>query len=933
MLLTDSTFSFSFVATPVSMIDREPRPPMFPVTPTEPSWASNLLPHLSAIFENTQDAIWSVDTERQLVVYNSFFEQRIRSWWNLEVAPGMRHGGRKGAEAEFWNDIYTRVLHGKPVVAQREYKRAEGDAFVEFSLNPIWNSEAIIVGAAGIGRDVTHIRELDAETRRREAAYRHLLDSTTDFIWSIDREYRFTNFNSPLQATVRKTLNTELAVGMSYLNLVEQHADFWRTSYDRVFAGELLTVERSFTTAHGSGTVEFSLSPMRDADGRVVGVSGVGRDVTRVRELSNEIRLRETTYRQVLDSSIDAIWSIDTAYRFTSFNAFLFKILKLATGQEIAVGMYHLTVGEPDEGEFWKGAYDRAFAGEQFKIEREYSNAAGYAIVEFSLNPIWEGNQIIGVSGVGRDITPLRTLAHALETSEKAYRLLFLDSPLPMWTVDLETLRFAQFNRATLQLYGYTEEEFQELTLLDVHPERDREYFANQILKDIKADPDERHKHSQHHRKNGKIIDVEIYSHYYEFEGRPSRLTLIKDISKQRRAETRLVEANERFRLAADAVTSVIWDWNARTDHVECFGPLERVIGFNAASLGSQSIRFWIERIHPEDRWPVARNLIRSLQGGSHFELECRLRRRDGHYSYIWTKGTIVRSGAGVPIRIVGSSLDITERKRMELELEHERETAILARERAEEMSRLKSNFLANMSHEIRTPLTAILGFAELLSEDLDDPEKRLQASIIQASGTRLLETINHILDLARIEAGKIELHLAEHSVLRAMEESVTLLRPLAETKGLRLVISDNATDIKARIDILYFHQILTNLIGNAIKFTSSGTITISTWDCHNPEDADCLKTTQSEERTVIGTVPCPCIAIEVADEGVGISKEFLPRIFDEFKQESAGYDRNYEGTGIGLTITAKLVEMMHGSITVISKLGEGSRFIVQLPL
>lgn len=262
----------------------------------------------------------------------------------------------------------------------------------------------------------------------------------------------------------------------------------------------------------------------------------------------------------------------------------------------------------------------------------------------------------------------------------------------------------------------------------------------------------------------------------------------------------------------------------------------------------------------------------------------------------------------------------------MEREILHERELAIVAKERAEEMNRLKTNFLANMSHEIRTPLTAILGFAELLHDEMIDPEKKAQAGMIQSSGNRLLETINQILNLARIEAGKVELNPISLPLAETIEECARLLRPLADKKGVRLNVRQTPRNLRAPMDKLYFNQVLTNLIGNAIKFTDSGQVEIVLDSYDSPDDVP-----QSDLR--IGEASFPCAAIEVRDEGIGISKEFLPHIFDEFKQESAGYDRNYEGTGIGLTITAKLVELMRGAITVSSESGEGSRFIVQLPL
>lgn len=782
--------------------------------PTSPSDAGKgtlpLLSHLVAIFENTHDAIWSVDCDRRFVTFNSFLYDRVLAWWGVEIALGVMHGGTAGEEAEFWNDVYTRTFRGENVVAQREYHNVESEAFIEFSLSPIRDSTGTIIGAAGIGRDITHIRQMSAEIIEREAAFRNVLDSTGDVIWSVDTEYRLTTYNS-----------------------------------------------------------------------------------------------------------------------------FLHGIILAAMGKEISVGMSYVELGPPEDDEFWRSSFDRALAGEHITVEREYINPAGHAIVEFSLSPIRENGRIIGVAGVGRDVMRLHEIQDALARSEQAYRQLFEDSPLPMWTLDLETLRFTQFNGAALKFYGYSEEEFRQLTIYDIRPPEDREKFANVTVPALRADRGDRHYQSKHIRKNGKALDVEVFSHYLEIDGRPARLTLVKDITQQRQAELDVIKANERFRLASEAITSVVWEWD-RTGYIECFGPLERLLGFTTGEADKVPSQFWKQRIHAEDRWRIGRQFISATQTQSRFEAEFRLRRKNGQYIHTWSTAAIIRNEAGRAIRIIGSTLDITERKQMEFEIRHERELAVIAKERAEEMSRLKSSFLANMSHEIRTPLTAILGFAEILSEDLHDPEKRSHAQMIHSGGKRLLATINQVLDLARIEAGKIELSPTYVRVLPTVEECAATLRPLADKKKLRLRVKERSSNVRASIDTLYFHQVLTNLIGNAIKFTNSGEITVSLWQCNNASDAarfDPLGAAPNEDHLKAGNVSYPCFAIEVHDDGVGISKEFLPRIFDEFKQESVGYNRNYEGTGIGLTITAKLVELMHGSITVRSELDKGSRFIVQLPL
>ena len=243
---------------------------------------------------------------------------------------------------------------------------------------------------------------------------------------------------------------------------------------------------------------------------------------------------------------------------------------------------------------------------------------------------------------------------------------------------------------------------------------------------------------------------------------------------------------------------------------------------------------------------------------------------------------------------------DITARKTYEASL-------IEAKERAEELAELKSAFLTNMSHEFRTPLTGILGFANTLAHELDDFHREF-AELIEQNAHRLLDTLNGVLDLARLESGTVEAQVQATNLVEETDTVMRLLTPLAEGRGLTLCATYDLEQTVAHIDPLFFNRVLTNLVGNAIKFTEEGFITVRLRD-HNHE-----------------------IVLEVEDTGIGISETFLPFLFDEFRQESMGLSRSHEGSGLGLAITQRLVRAMSGTIGVRSTRGEGSTFTVRLP-
>jgi CheY-like chemotaxis protein len=249
---------------------------------------------------------------------------------------------------------------------------------------------------------------------------------------------------------------------------------------------------------------------------------------------------------------------------------------------------------------------------------------------------------------------------------------------------------------------------------------------------------------------------------------------------------------------------------------------------------------------------------------------------------------------------------DISEAKKLQQELK-------IAKHAAEQASQAKSDFLANMSHEIRTPMTGLLGFIEALQKTEDDPQKIKQFKIVQNSGNTLLNIINDILDFSKIESGKMELDCTPIPLLENLYNSIENFSTLADSKNINLLsaIDENVPECIMG-DITRIKQVLFNLISNAIKFTNeSGTIT--------------LKAYFEAENNLLH--------IEVLDTGIGISQHNLQKIFESFSQEDISTTRKFGGTGLGISISAKLVQLMGGTLEVNSKVGEGSRFYFEIPI
>ncbi len=367
----------------------------------------------------------------------------------------------------------------------------------------------------------------------------------------------------------------------------------------------------------------------------------------------------------------------------------------------------------------------------------------------------------------------------------------------------------------------------------------------------------------------------------------------------ERMAETHasLQAHEERYRAMIEYTSDLILILDQRLQVVFASPSCEGLLGLPPeAVVGKPALSF----LHLEDRHSIHRAILNGRKNPSAVtSAEARFRHRNGTWRYIAFKARNLIDQPGINGILINAH-DITEAKRSEHEL-------VVVKNQAEEMVRLKSAFLTNMSHEIRTPLTGILGFAQILRSEVGEPYRDLVTSIEQ-SGQRLLNTLNSVLDLAQLESESVRLKMAELNVFEEVLGTVQMLKPLADMKGLVLDIETVSEFLIARLDRVYLHRIINNLVGNAIKFTEAGGVTV-----HLEVEADQLH-------------------IKVRDTGVGIDVDFMPHLFSEFKQESTGLGREYEGNGLGLTITRRLVELMQGRITVESTKGLGSVFCVTFP-
>jgi hypothetical protein len=338
---------------------------------------------------------------------------------------------------------------------------------------------------------------------------------------------------------------------------------------------------------------------------------------------------------------------------------------------------------------------------------------------------------------------------------------------------------------------------------------------------------------------------------------------------------------------------------------------IESLTGYNAAEILNNQSRSFASIIHPDDRAMVNETLKSGIEGFHQFNVEYRIVTHANTVKWVSNSGRPVYNDDNTIKWLDGFLFDITERVMVLEELKK-------AKIAAEEANNAKSEFLANISHEIRTPLNSVLGFTELLEGLTIDASQIKYLNSIKASGKNLMILINDLLDLSKIEAGKMTLHYSLFDIRRLLDEirNVFSLRIAIKGIGYQEVL-DKDFPSAIRFDEARLRQILINLVGNAVKFTHEGEITLKI-------RAYSKKATSSE--------PNMKLEIKVMDTGIGIPENSFKLIFESFKQHSQLNSRKYGGTGLGLAITRRLVEAMNGKIRLESELGKGTTFTLSFP-
>ncbi len=646
-------------------------------------------------------------------------------------------------------------------------------------------------------------------------------------------------------------------------------------------------------------------SPLRNSAGTVDALSAILRDVSQHKATEEALIESEDRFRTMADGCPAAMWVTNAEGGIQFINRAYRKLI--GTTYEAAEGHKWQIALHPEDSPAYLEAFQRAVREHApFRCEGRARCADGEWrwMASFGDPRLSSTGEFLGHVGLSLDITERKRTEDALRQSEGQLRGITDSAHDGILMMDPRGM-ISYWNPAAEAILGYQREEAIGLNLhqllvpdryLKEHhaalPEFLRTGRGNAVGKTVELAA---------LRKDGSEIAVDLSLSALRLNGEWHAIGIIRDTTARKQTEHALHRSEEQFRQLAENIHEVFWMMPPAANEMLYISPAyEQVWGRTCDSL-YQNPMSWADAIHPDDLEQSHSVFTRQIQG-EQIDSEYRIRTPDGQEKWIRDRAFPIRDQSGRLIRVVGIAEEITERKRYEAEL-------IQARRVADTANEAKSRFLANMSHEIRTPMNGCIGMLQLLVETELTPEQCRYARVAQDSGRSLVTLIDDILDLSKIEAGKVVLENLSFNPHDTVEEVVRLMQVQANVKGLP-IRSRVSADIPRRIrgDKHRLRQVLTNLVANAVKFTESGQVILEA-------------ALESRCDHVVR------IRFSVTDSGIGIRQDQISALFSPFAQADSSTTRKFGGTGLGLAICKQLVDLMGGTIGVDSREGLGSTF------
>lgn len=697
----------------------------------------------------------------------------------------------------------------------------------------------------------------------------------------------------------------------SDLSLDEARIVMGRLSLGEYWSGE-------FSVKNKAGKifkVHVHNSPMLNSNNELSGIIGVSYDISPEIRAKVEKDLERLDKEALINSTEDLIWSINRNFELKAANKSFLNSMRKSHGKEFKAGdnLLDLPTLSPDYLAFWKGLYNKAFSGEKFNVEL-YSPAIGEygdQWFDMALNPIEDKGDIIGVACYGRNITEQKQIREEIRTSEERFRVMFTHAPLGIALIDSITGDIYNVNQQFAEITGRSVEELKNINWMQItHPDDIAEDLYNmQLMNEGKIPGFNMQK--RYFKPDGSIVWIQMSIAPIDAKegSNPRHLCMIENITDRKIQEESLRESNERFEYASKATSDVIWDWNLQNNKVIRAGNgMHELFGYDSETI-SRDNNFWAKHVHPEDlnRVIERREKILNETQEIYWEDEYRFLKSDGKYSFVHDKGFIIRDEKNIPVRMTGATQDISERKEVEILLKELNNKLEIRAEELEKSNSELERFAYVASHDLQEPLRMVTSFLALLEKKYNyqlDSTAQQYIHFAVDGASRMKVLIMDLLQYSRTSrsrdaVGNTDMNSVLKEVLQTFDEKIKELKAEFRVSTLPILPNTRRTQMV---------QLMQNLVGNALKY-------------HGKKQPEIEISAAENEKDFIFCVK---------DNGIGFDKKYAERIFVIFQRLHSRSE--YSGTGIGLSICKKIIEIHGGNIWVESEIGKGSSFYFSIP-
>ena len=853
------------------------------------------------LFEKSDDAILIIENNKfvdcnnsavKMLRYNN--KDELLNTHPSELSPKYQSDGRNSYEKA--EELMSIAFKKGSYRFEWDHKKADGKIFpVEVLLTSISSGNGNKILHV-VWRDISDRKQAELELRNSQKRLSSHLDNTPLAAIFWDRNFKVIDWNKSAENIFGYKKSEAVGKHANDLIVPKELKDQIMDIFKRLLAntgGQRSTNENITKDGKRILCVWYNAAII-DTTGYVTGVASLVEDVTIRKQNIDELKKSETKFELLLENMPNAVFLTqlggEEAGKIIYANPAAEKQTGYRSSDLVGMNIINNFFVEQDTKALKDNREDGLKKGEILSfIEKKKRADGSIYLTQVMVTSIEYKHKMVTLS-VNTDITKQIQAQEKIQESEKKYKSLFENNYSPVFTTSIDG-KILECNNAFVEMFGYqTKEEIYKINAKVLHKSQASRKLFLEKLKDQKFISNFE---TNGIKKDGTVISILISANLISDIIIQGTIFNITDIKKY---QAEILKLSRGIEQSPDMI--IITDLEGNIEYAN--PKISEATGYSNEELIGQNPRIFASGKTPKI---VYEELWGTILSGKTWKGELLNKRKNGETYWESVNIAPIIDNEGNILNYIGVKNDITEKKEITVQL-------IRAKEKAEELYKLKSNFLANMSHELRTPLAGILGFTEILEEDIKDEELKKIANLVNENGKRLLETLNLILNLSKIESEAMEIEFTEFDVIQEIKRSAKIFEVSAAKKNILINVNSNLDSLIIYSDVRIFYEIMNNLINNAVKYTTAGSVNVYVDISNNDK----------------------FVVIKVIDTGIGIPEDKQKLIWEEFRQVSEGASRVFEGAGLGLTITNKYIQKLKGKIEVESELGKGSTFTVYIP-